>query len=198
MSSPSRPRIGMTFGRSDRIVTSVLLWALVGVSAAYALFISVDWALRRQVTLTGVLVDVPDDAAGTGRVVSTPEVHLLVQDVSAAHFALLLLPTLLMLAAIVWGAVLLARLLGDLGRGEPFGRSNTARLRIVAVLLIVVPLVVSLLEGIARAEILAARDAPQFMFTFTPAWVVAGLLVAALAQAFATGTRLTADVDGLV
>ena len=38
----------------------------------------------------------------------------------------------------------------------------------------------------------------DFIVSFTPAWLVAGLLVAAVAQAFAAGSRLQHDVEGLV
>lgn len=186
------------FDRGDQIATGILLWLIVGVSAGYAVFVSLDWMLRRQVTLTEVPLEVGEDAAGTGRVVGMPSGNVLVEGVSAGHFALLMVPVLLGLAATVWGAVLLQRLLKDLGRGEPFSRANVSRLRIVALLLMVVPLFADMAYAMARSTLMSAQGVDGFVFSFSPGWLLAGILVAAVAQAFASGTTLRADVDGLV
>ena len=109
-----------------------------------------------------------------------------------------MVPVLLGLAATVWGAVLLQRLLKDLGRGEPFSRANVSRLRIVALLLMVVPLFADMAYAMARSTLMSAQGVDGFVFSFSPGWLLAGILVAAVAQAFASGTTLRADVDGLV
>ncbi|ANS79254.1 hypothetical protein SGUI_1858 [Serinicoccus hydrothermalis] len=186
------------FDRADKIATTAVLWLAVGVSAAYGLFISLDWMLRRQVTLVGVPLEVDAGAAGTGRVVGMPDAQVLVDGVSAGHFALLMAPQVLSLAAMVWGAVLVTRLLRDMGRGEPFTRINVWRLRVMALLLVVVPIVADFVTAVATAKILMARDVRAFAFEFSFGWMVGGLLLAAIAQAFANGTKLRADVDGLV
>lgn len=186
------------FDRADQIATTILLWLLIGFSAGYAVFISLDWFLRRQVTLRGVELEVSEDAAGTGRVVGQPEGNVLVDEVSTGHFLLLMVPVLLWVGALVWGGVLVSRLLRDLGQGEPFARSNWRRLVILALLLMVTPVTVSMVEAIARAEILRARGVEAFYFTFSFEPFIVGLLVAAVATAFAAGSRLRADVDGLV
>lgn len=189
----------MRFDRADRLATTILLWLVVGATAAYPVFIGVDWARRRQVTLSGVPVDVDPGAAGAGEVVGGPaEVDVLVQDVGAGHFVLILLATLLSVGGAVWGSVLLSRFLRDLGAGAPFAPANVTRLRVVALLLVVVPLLAELVYALARAMIMDAAGGEGFLMTFTPGWLVAGLLVAAVAQAFAAGTRLQDDVDGLV
>lgn len=196
-----RKRRGMDwarFDRGDQIATAILLWLLVGFSAGYAVFISLDWMLRRQVTLTEVPLEVGEDAAGTGRIVGMPTGTVLVEGVSAGHFALLMAPVLVGLIATVWGAVLLQRLLKDLGRGEPFSRANVSRLRIVALLLMVVPLASDSVSAIARSELLSAKGVDAYVFVFSPGWLLAGILVAAVAQAFASGVTLRSDVDGLV
>ncbi|WP_134771957.1 DUF2975 domain-containing protein [Ornithinimicrobium flavum] len=195
--TPHRDRL--RFDRADRWVTIVLLWLVVGAAAAYPLFVALDWALRRQVTLTGVPVEVDPGAAGAGQVVSgVADAHVLVGGVSAAHLALLLLAPVLTVAAAVWGAVLLSRFLQDLAAGTPFARANVRRLRVIALLLLLVPPVAGAVYGAARALIMDQAGAPGFLVTVTPAWLVAGLLVAAVAQAFAAGARLQDDVDGLV
>ncbi|WP_010147372.1 DUF2975 domain-containing protein [Serinicoccus profundi] len=186
------------FDRADHIATTVLLWLVIGLSAGYAVFISLDWILRRRVTLLGVPVDVEDGAAGVGRVIGVAEAQVLVDSVSAGDFALLMAGVLAGVAATIWGGVLLTKLLRDLGQGEPFTRANVTRLRTIAVLLLVTPLLVSVLEAVARSAILAGAGDGGLGFTIEPGWVVAGLLVAATAQAFASGARLRADVDGLI
>ncbi|OLT42442.1 hypothetical protein BJF86_15120 [Serinicoccus sp. CNJ-927] len=154
--------------------------------------------LRRQVTLVGVPLEVDAGAAGTGRVVGMPDAQVLVDGVLAGHFALLMAPQVLSLAAMVWGAVLVTGLLRDMGRGEPFTRVNVGRLRVMALLLVVVPIVADFVTAVATAEILVARDVRVLAVEFSFGWMVAGLLLAAIAQAFANGTKLRADVDGLV
>jgi hypothetical protein len=105
----------------------------------------------------------------------------------------------LTVAAAVWGAVLLSRFLRDLAGGRPFTPANVTRLRVIALLLMLVPLLLGGgLYGVARAIVMDQAGAASFVFSFTPAWLVAGLLVAAVAQAFAAGSRLQDDVDGLV
>lgn len=199
MSTTSAGRDRMRFDRADSIATQLILWLLVGASAAYSAFITVDWALRRQVTLTEVPVEVADGAAGVGRVLSPAGAEVVVDDVGAGHFALLLVGGLLMVGGAVWAAILLTRFLGDLADGEPFVAANVTRLRIVAGLLLVVPAVSAIVTAIARAEIMEAAGADNgFALHFSLGWIAAGLLVAAIAQAFATGTRLRADADGLV
>ncbi|WP_281965001.1 DUF2975 domain-containing protein [Serinicoccus marinus] len=186
------------FDRADEIATGFLLWLVVGISAAYAVFVGLDWILRRQVTLVDVPLEVADGAAGTGRVVGMPQGDVLVEDVAVGEFALLMTPMLIGIAATVWGAVLLTRLLHDLGRGEPFSRTSVRRLRLLALLLVVVPIGTDLFLSIATSQILGARDASAFAFEVSFGPVVTGLLVAAVAQAFASGAKLRADVDGLV
>ena len=201
--SPGRApaRDWLRFDRADRIVTAMWLWLTVGVTAALPLFLAVGWFLRGEVTLTGVPVDLAEEAVGAGRVVGRAEADVLLGDVGAPNFLLILLPMVLVVAATIWGAVLLSHFLDDLGRGEPFVRANVTRMRIIGLLLIVVPLVGDVLYGIARTVALEAAGADAatvFSVNITPAWVVAGLLVAAVAEAFASGIRLREDLDGLV
>lgn len=186
------------FDRSDNVATTVLLWLVIGLSAGYAVFVSLDWILRRRVTLLGVPVDVEQGAAGVGRVMGEAEAQVLVDSVPAADFALLMAGVLTGVAATIWGGVLLTKLLRDLGQGEPFTRANVTRLRTIAVLLLVTPLLASVLGAAARSAILAGTGDGGLIFTIEQGWVVAGLLVAATAQAFASGARLRADVDGLI
>lgn len=191
----------LRFDRADRIATQVLLWLAVAIVASYPLLVAVDWFRRQQVTLTDVPLDVAVDAAGVGEVVGVPTGDVLVGDVSGGRFALLLASGLLLVAGAAWGALLLGRFLRDLGRGEPFLRANVTRLRIVALLFIVVPLAADLLYGFARSGILVGagmEPIDAFLLTFQPGWVVVALLVAAVAQAFVAGSRLREDVEGLV
>ncbi|WP_161965212.1 DUF2975 domain-containing protein [Ornithinimicrobium cerasi] len=200
MTTTSRgQRDRLRFDRLDRLATTVVLWFVVGGAAAYPLFVALDWALRRQVTLTGVPVDLGPQDAGVGEVVGGPaEAVVLVGDVGAGHFTLLMLSAVLAVVAAVWGGVLLSRFLHDLGAGAPFASANVRRLRVVALLLMLVPPVSEAVYSLARGLIIDAAGGVGFMLSFTPGWLVAGLLVAAVAQAFAAGNRLQDDVEGLV
>ena len=204
MTTTRTHRDRLRFDRFDRLATVAVLWLVIGAAAAYPLFITLDWALRRRVTLTGVPVDVDKGAAGAGEVVGAmTQAHVLVSEVSAGHLALLLAGPVLAVAAAAWGGLLLGRFLRDLAAGTQFDRANVTRLRVVALLLILVPVLADLVYSIARATIMDAAGADSFAVSFTPAWLVAvllvaGLLVAAVAQAFAAGTRLQHDVDGLI
>src|SRR5699024_10893751 len=94
------------------ITTVVLLWFAVGTTAAYPLFVALDWALRRRVTVTGVPVEVDPGAAGAGEVVSgLVEADVLVGGVSGGHLALILLAPVLTAVAAPYAAG--ARLLDD-------------------------------------------------------------------------------------
>lgn len=186
------------FDRSDRIATQTLLWIGVAVTAIAPVLTAVDWFRRRQVVVNEVPVEVGEGAARAGRVVGPAFGDVLVQGVGAGQLMLLLSSGVLVVAAAVWGAILLGRVLGDLGRGEPFAQANVTRLRIVALLLLVVPLAADVLYGVARTQILASQGADSLWVNFQPGWILVGLLVAAVAQAFASGSRLRADVEGLV
>lgn len=197
--APHARRDRLRYDRTDRLATVVVLWFVVGANAAYALFIAVDWALRRQVTLTDVPVDVAPHAVGAGEVVGGPaKVQVLVQDVGAWHFTLLLAASLVSVVAIAWGAVLLSRFIRDLSAGAPFAHANITRLRVVAMLLLLVPPIAEVIQAAAGAVVLDADGGAGVVVDLNPAWIVAGLLVAAVAQAFAAGARLQDDVDGLV
>lgn len=199
MTTTRTERDRLRFDRLDRLATVALLWLAVGAAAAYPLFVTIDWIRRRQVTLTGVPVEVAPGAAGAGEVVDgLTEAHVLIGEVSAGHLALLLVGPVIAVAAAAWGAVLLVRFLRDLGAGAPFDRANVTRLRVVALLLMLVPVLVGAVYSMARAEIMEAAGGTGFVFSFTPMWLVAGLMVAAVAQAFAAGARLQDDVEGLV
>lgn len=198
---PHRDRDRMRFDRADRLATTILLWLAVLATAVAPIAVVVDWLARRRVVLAGVPVDVDPAAAGVGQVVGPVQAAVQVDGVGGGHLALYLLPALLVLGATVWGAVLLSRFLRDLGRGEPFAPANVTRLRVVALLIIVVPILVSMVESIARTEILLAQGlagGDAWSMDITLVWVLVGFLVAAVAQAFAAGARLQDDVEGLV
>lgn len=199
MTTTRQDRDRFRFDRLDRLATVVLLWLAVAAAAAYPLLIALDWVRGRHVTLAGVPVEVAPDAAGAGQVVDgLTEAHVLVGDISAGQLALLLVGPVLAVAAVASGAVLLVRFLRDLAAGTPFAPANVTRLRVVAVLLMLTPVGAGLLYSVARAQIMDPAGTTSVVFSFTPAWFVAGLLVAAVAQAFVAGARLQDDVDGLV
>jgi len=117
----------------------------------------------------------------------------------AANSALIL--TQLFLAAGCW---LLWRLLRTIGRGEPFDPQNGRRLVWLGVVALGLGVAVPGAEWLSGFLIIEYFDADRHLdpigitLNATVTAVLFGLVFLALASAFARGTRLTQDVDGLV
>jgi len=117
----------------------------------------------------------------------------------AANSGLIL--TQIFLAAGCW---LLWRLLRTIGRGEPFDPRNSGRLVWLGVLAIGLGIIVPAARWLSSSLLIGHFDAhPQLnpigiTLNGTVAAVLVGLVFLAVASAFARGTRLTQDVDGLV
>ena len=117
---------------------------------------------------------------------------------SIAPSALLALGTLIVVLALL-------RLLSSIEARQPFAPAAVRSLRVTGVTLLVGAVLVTLAGAAANAAVLrAAADLQGDPTTFTldlgPALMVAaaGLVCAALAEAFAHGIRLAHDVAGLV
>jgi len=85
--------------------------------------------------------------------------------------------------------------------GNPFVWANVRRLRIIATLIMVAP-VVEMWSGVAEME-LVSRTLNEFsMFSWDASWMFPafgiGLMLFVLAEVFAAGIRLREDVEGLV
>ncbi|MFT4163644.1 MAG: DUF2975 domain-containing protein [Microlunatus sp.] len=199
----------LTFDRADFIATRVLIIAI----ALGSLMITLIWPviswLRGEPLHWVVAVDVaagmPDELTTTSNTVAqwNGEVLVTLSQASATTWLATLLPGLVLTTAVALAAVQLLGLLRDIQAREPFAVASVRRLRILALILIIAPMLSLVADAIASATVRSAAfvDAP-FALLFTANGILiaigAGLMVAALAEAFARGAELRADVDGLV
>lgn len=193
----------LAFDRSDR-------WGLVGLllavslAACWAWLVSpvVAWAEGEAIPLELTSrVSVPElDAAGLRHGLATYDV--LLDDPTPGQRLLALAPGILHLVIVVAVCWLVWGLLRSVGAGDPFQPRNVTRLRLVAALLVLGTAVAFFLEMSTRGALTATLgtvDLEPAVFLGLP-WMpmVAGMVVALLAEAFRTGSRLRDDVEGLI
>lgn len=204
MSAAPRPRRDLwAFGRSDRWGFTALLGlaALVTVLGGVVAPIR-DWTAGTPVPVEVYApVSVPAlDAVGVEHGLGAFEV--LVPVSSAGVRMLAVLPGLLVALLVVVGGWLVLRLMRTVAAGEPFAPANVARLRGLAVLLVFGSSVVFFLEMAVRGALLGTVDLgglePGLVLDVPWLAILAGMVLALLAEAFAAGTRLRDDVEGLV
>jgi hypothetical protein len=111
--------------------------------------------------------------------------------------------TSLLLACLAGAGLLLFRTLRTIRLGAPFDPANPRRLRVIGLLVIVGGLGGQALDAFARFALLDAAGPATPSPVVTSAaldltWAMTGLVALALAEAFATGRRLTDDVTGLI
>lgn len=177
----------MSFDRLDRVGTELLV-AVVWISATMALVID---PVRRWLRDLPLLLEVPDGAAS-----STLEVT----DPSAADRLVMMLPGILAVIALTVGAWLTIGLLRAISSGDPFDRTQVRRLRVIAALLLLVPAAVSVGTSLATSSVSDRHDlgVGEVAIWLPLPWLLAGLVVAATAQAFVAGAALRDEVEGLV
>ncbi len=193
----------LAFDRFDRWGLVVLLGAVaLGAILAGVVEPLADWVAGAPLTpVTESAVTVPPlDAAGVGYGPASYTVDAVDPSVGLRllHLAPGVLGALLVVIS-CWCVVLLLR---TVAAGDPFDPVNITRLRVVAFALVLGAPVVYLLQVVGDARALAGLDLGGLEVTFTLSipWVplVAGMVVAMLAEAFKAGSRLRDDVDGLV
>ncbi|MEZ5094834.1 MAG: DUF2975 domain-containing protein [Nocardioides sp.] len=203
---PSTARKGrdwLTFDRYDRWGLAGLLGLIsVGAVAAYVVAPLARWASGSGLRVPFFSeVDVPA-LEGTGLRHGLGDYHVVIPDPTAGQRLLDLLPGLGWLALALACCWLVLRVMGDIGRGDPFQPGNVRRLRLLAALLVLGWPVVASLEAMTAFAILAELDlegvGPRAAFTFPLLPMLVGVVVALLAEAFKAGSRLRDDVDGLV
>ena len=193
----------LAFDRFDRWGLVFLLGAVALGSILYGVVEPVaDWVTGAPLTpLADTAVTVPPlDAAGIGYGPASYAVDAV--DPSAGQRLLALVPGLLMAVLVVLSCWCVVLLLRTVASGDPFDPVNVTRLRIIAGALVLGVPVASVLQVVSDATVLGSLDVAGLDTTFTLEipWVpmLAGLVVAMLAEAFKAGSRLRADVDGLV
>ncbi|WP_306370877.1 DUF2975 domain-containing protein [Nocardiopsis sp. CC223A] len=151
----------------------------------------------------------PAPVAVTGGVTAhTGEDMVLVfHDPTAAERLLLAVPGLLGVAAMLLVAFLLLRMAGTLSAGDPFVPANVRRLYAIALTVIIgalsVPFVEAFTGMLLQDGVVESRAPVLFAFevTFggtTGALLLAGFLLAGLAEVFRRGAQMRNDVRGLV
>jgi hypothetical protein len=110
-------------------------------------------------------------------------------------------PAALLAVATASVALLLRYVVGQIETGRPFTASSLLALRAAGMVVVTASVAVPLVSGWATARVMdraLSGGTSGISFTFQPLWLLAGVLVLVLAEAFRTGIRLTDDVDGLV
>ena len=138
-----------------------------------------------------------------GDVVWNGDASVSIPDPSIGLELLSLVPTFLGVAAATFVAYLLLRLLTRIQRGEPFVESSVRSLRLISVTVLIGGAVTPIANAIVNAEIMqrATQEASpmvQFDVGAVISWGLVALLIAAVAEAFAQGVRMSRDVEGLV
>lgn len=199
----------LTFDRWDFIATKVLIVAItLGNLVITVIWPATSW-LRSEPLRWVVTVDT---AIGLRDGLSTApeaaaqwngEALVTLTEASTSTWLATLLPGGIVTGAVAVVAIQLLRLLNDIQAREPFAAASVRRLRTIALVLIIAPMLDLAANAVADAAVRSAA------FTDTPftlllsangvlATIGAGLMVAALAEAFACGAELRANVDGLV
>lgn len=199
--APTPRRDVLAFDRYDRWGLAALL-GLVAVGAVATTVVRplVGWAQEGDVSVP-LISDIEVPALdGTGLRHGPGDYDVIIQDPTVGQRVLDLLPGLGWLVLVVVGCWIVLKVMGDIGRGDPFQPRNVRRMRALAVLLVIGWPVLAALQAMASFAIttdLGLGDLGQtFTFPFLP--MLVGLVVALLAEAFKAGSRLRDDVDGLV
>lgn len=200
---PKPRRDWFAFDRSDRWGLGILLGLVVVLTSFAGIVVPLQrWAAGDGIPLPFISeVTVPElDAIGTTYGQAGYEVTL--ADPSVAQRLLELAPGLLTVLLIATGCALIVAVMRTIAAGDPFVARNVRRLRQLAALLLVGPFFTSFLSISAHGALLGDVDLGGLPLTahldMPWAWFIAGLVVALLAEAFKTGSRLRDDVDGLV
>lgn len=193
----------LAFDRVDRIgLVLVLALAAVGSATAWVVVPALTWATGGdlRVPFFSEVTVPPLDAAGIRYDEADYLVH--VADATTGQWLLHLVPGLGFTAVVLRCAALLVPVVRDLGRGDPFAPANVRRLRVVGLLLLVAWPVLTLAQSAAEAAVIGQLDlgglGTRVSLTLPLGVMLAGLVAGLVAEAFAAGSRLRDDVDGLV
>ena len=202
----------LTFDRWDFLGTRVVLVVIAVVVTGFGVIAPViRWLLGEP--LQWQLQTGKTDGLVNDQVVARPGVELTwpgtadvtVDDAGAGTWLASIVPGALLAIVTVIVVVALLRLLSGIATHQPFSEAAVRSLRVVGATLLVGGVLVTVAGSIANVAVLrAAVDLQGGPTSFTlelgPSSVVAaaGLVGAALAEAFAHGIELSDDVEGLV
>ena len=196
-----------TFDRGDFTVTKLLVGA-VGVGVPVFTLLLPLWGWLTAGPLAYEFSDVGRPALQPGlrlddgvSLQGGSTVGVRIEGASTSTWLVSLLPGVLLSVMGVTIAVVLLRLVQRIQAGTPFVAASARSLRLVGFVLLGGTIALGVGTGIAdrvvRSRTFTESDvATSFTFSFLP--VLAGLLVLALAEAFAQGVRIQDDLEGLV
>jgi hypothetical protein len=144
---------------------------------------------------------VPNLTSGGTTLRGTHHAELAVTDPTFWDRVLLAAPQLAQAALIMVILSLLMRMAATFRAGDVFVPENTRRLYVISVALLLTGTAVPALDMLTTDALISGTpltDAVASGFTLSASTVLLSILVAALAGAFAHGTRLRADTEGLV
>lgn len=198
---PGPKRDRLAFDRYDRGGLAALLGLIsIGAVATTVAAPLAGWVQGRDLRVPYFSdIEVPA-LEGTGLGHGPGNYDLIIPDPTAIQRVLDLLPGLGWLVLVLAGCWIVLKVMGDIGRGDPFQPRNVRRLRGLAGLLVIGWPVLAGLEVLASFVITTGLDLGDLGQTFTVPLLpmLVGLVVALLAEAFNAGSRLRDDVDGLV
>lgn len=209
MTTTTRPQHLLRFDRTDLSASYVLIGLIaLGTTLATVVWPLVDWLRGTPLSwLVSTTADV-DAGPGLGVTVGTAarwsgDVVVTLADASATARVVTLVPGLILCLAVVLVAVQLVPLLRSIESGEPFVAASVRRLRVIALIVMITPALLLVAHALAGVVVSteALTGAPFALdLTFSGVFVglAAGLMIAAIAQAFTRGAQLRADTDGLV
>lgn len=202
----------LRFDRWDFLATRILLIVSVAITALFNVVLPLaDWLRGRPLIwqLQTAFRPRADQLKPGVHGVHDGTVTVSITDAPAGTWVATLVPgliTCLIAGVLVW---LVWRLLGGIQAGHPFVAGSVTWLRAIAATLILGPIPLGAAFGFANGSVTNAAisqipPTPIIFLTIDASasngWLLVGLglLVAAIAEAFAKGARLQEDVDGLV
>ena len=192
------------FDRADRAVLLVILGLTILGTALTALALPVLRWIQGDAIPVGYSADVPLPALERAGIEHhTVETVADVPGTGVAH-AVSIAPGALLTVVVAMGALLLAGLVRDVGSGQPFASRNVRRLRTLAGMLIagavLVPMIASLCDAfvIRQADLDGVLRPDGWGFTVSLVPLITGFLVALIAEAFAVGSRMSDDLEGVI
>lgn len=193
----------LTFDRSDRWALGIALALVVTFVTVLNVVLPVlRWIDDKGIPIPFVsAVTVPElDAVSTRY--SAADYLVTLEDPTTTQRVLDLVPGVLLVLIVVAGCWLVVSVMRTIAAGDPFADANVRRLRVLAGLLIIGPFLVFFLALPFQGALLAHVDlgglGPSMRLDVPWPPLVAGFVVALLGEAFKAGSRMRADVEGLV
>lgn len=188
------------WSRVDERLLEALLGAALALVALFGV-LGVGEPAARTVAVNRSAIAPGVPAGGDATLTGTREAELAVPHPDLIQRILLDAPGIVTSAMTLLVIHLLIRIARTLQAGEPFVPPNARRIRMIAAIVLLVGVLGPVAEAITTQLLVQGSpvaDVVDFEAHIPGLPVLAGLLIAALAEVFARGTRLRQDTEGLV